>query len=96
MTGILDLLGVGILDRLGILLGALAALAALAEELLALLGLGLGDGEGEGEHLGILELVCVLWTGFTILGPRAGLLGTLLVWDVLRIFGLLSSIAFVT
>ena len=93
MTGILDLLGVGILDRLGILLGALAA---LAEELLALLGLGLGDGEGEGEHLGILELVCVLWKGFTKIEPREGLLGTLLVWDVLRIFGLLSSIAFVT
>lgn len=45
----------GILDRLGILLGVLAA---LADELLALLGLGLGDGDGE--HFGILEMVCVL------------------------------------
>ena len=47
----------GILDRLGILLGVLAP---LADELLVLLGLGLGDGDVEGEHFGILELVCVL------------------------------------
>ena len=47
----------GILDRLGILLGVLAP---LADEFLALPGLGIGDGDGDGEHFGILELVCVL------------------------------------
>ena len=75
MTGILDLLGVGILDRLGILLGVLLAL-------LPWTGLGLGEGEGE------LFGGTFLWTGLTILGPRAGLLGTLL---VALIFGLLNS-----
>ena len=85
LTGILDLLGVGILetgDMLGILLGLLEA-----ERMTWCLGLGLGDGEGEGQLLGSPE--CDLCTGLTILGPLAGLLVTLAVF---LIFGLLSSI----
>ena len=69
------MLGVGILeDRPGILLGV------LAPEPLRLtwcLGLGLGDGAGEWQVLGRPEPPWVLWTGLTILGPLAGLLGTL-------------------
>ena len=84
MTGILDLLGVGILetDGLGILLGdpEPGRLTAWCR------GLGLGDGEGEGQTRGRPELD--LCTGLTILGPLAGLLGTLAVF---LIFGLLSS-----
>ena len=85
LTGILDLLGVGILetwDILGILLGLLEP-----DLMTWCLGLGLGDGEGEGQLLGSPELD--LCTGLTILGPLAGLLGTLAVF---LIFGLLSSI----
>ena len=80
MTGSLDLFGVGILDRLGILLGVLLAL-------LPWTGLGLGEGEGE-----LFGGALALWTGLTILGPLAGLLGTLELLAVARIFGLLNSL----
>ena len=84
LTGIRDLLGVGILETegLGILLGELEP-----GRVAWCRGLGLGDGEGEGQLLGRPELD--LCTGFTILGPLTGLLGTLAVF---LIFGLLSSI----
>ena len=77
MTGILDLLGVGILD-------------IFPADFLTGAGLGRGEAELFG---GMLLLLGLLWTGFTILAPLAGELGTLAVTDAMfLIFGLLSSI----
>ena len=72
----------GILDLFGV--GILETFPGEARA-----GLGFGEAKFFG---GILLLLGLRWTGFTILGPLAGEFGTLEELVVFLIFGLLSSI----